>query len=90
MGIFANLAPVAAPARPPTVGDEAVETRLMSGKITSALPSLPDGWCRGAGMLTLRRLERQAQRAARSMLLRRAACWLLSICAASNFSREKV
>jgi hypothetical protein len=29
-------------ASPPTVGDEAVETRLMSGKITSALPRPPD------------------------------------------------
>ena len=29
-------------ASPPTVGDEDVETRLMSGKITSALPRPPD------------------------------------------------
>jgi hypothetical protein len=29
-------------ARPPTIGDEAVETRLMSGKITSAVPWPPD------------------------------------------------
>jgi hypothetical protein len=29
-------------ASPPTMGDEAVQTRLMSRKITSALPRPPD------------------------------------------------
>jgi hypothetical protein len=27
-------------------GDEAVETRFISGKITSAVSRLPQGWCR--------------------------------------------